>query len=84
MTDARLIAGIAVIMRECWDLPSDLQKGELQGYAAELLRRIRLGDNDVALEFHIAEVQAHSLQIPPSKAYRRIVARAIALVGKSK
>jgi hypothetical protein len=31
MTDARLIAGIAVIMRECWDLPSDLQKGELQG-----------------------------------------------------
>ncbi len=80
MNNKRLLEGILVIMRECWDLPSDLKPGELEGFAAELLMRIQAGDSKMALYGYLSGVQVNKLGMPISNAYSEIVSRATALV----
>jgi hypothetical protein len=79
-----LIDGILVIMRGCWDLPSDCNEGELFTYAEVLLDRIQAGDGKDALYSYLSKVQADKLEMPPSGAWREIVDRSIALVRDSR
>jgi hypothetical protein len=81
--DDRLIEGILVIMRACWNLPSDLEEGELEGFAAELLKRIQAGDSKLALDGYLSLVQANKLRIPPPNAWSEIVDRATILIRNS-
>ena len=80
-TDA--IGGIIAIMESCWDLPADCNEGELFTYAEVLLDRIQAGDNHDALYAYLADVQTNKLEMPPSDAYKDIVARSVALVETS-
>jgi hypothetical protein len=80
-TDA--IGGIIAIMKSCWDLPSDCNEGELFTYAEVLFDRIQASDNHDALDAYLADVQTKKLEMPPSDAYKEIVARSIALVETS-
>jgi len=77
------IEAIWVIMRACWDLPGDLEEGELEGFAAKLLKRIQAGASKMALDGYLSLVQANKLRISPSNAYSEIVDRATALVKNS-
>jgi hypothetical protein len=74
--------GIIDIMKSCWDLPADCNEGELFAYAEVLFDRIHAGDDDDALCTYLADVQT-KLDMPPSDAFREIVARSIALVRTS-
>jgi hypothetical protein len=82
MTDDKVISGIEVIMKEYWDLPR-LNNGEVEGYATQLLRRVRLGDSRTALDSYVSQVQTNLLQLPPSKVHSEIVDRVVALVKNS-
>jgi hypothetical protein len=78
-----LIDGIIVIMRSCWDLPSDCNEGELFTYAEVLLDRIQAGDGKDALYLYLANVQGNKLEMPKSEAYKEIVDRSADLVKNS-
>ena len=80
-TDA--IDGIIAIMKSCWDLPADCNEGELFTHAEVLFDRIQAGDNHDALYAYLADAQTNKLKVPPSDAYKEIVARSIALVETS-
>jgi hypothetical protein len=80
-TDA--IGAIIDIMKSCWDLPADCNEGELFAHSEALFDRIDAGDDDDALHAYLADVQTNKLEMPPSDAYREIVARSIALVRTS-
>ena len=78
-----MIDEIVEIMRSCWDLPSDCNMGELFAHAEILFHKIVAGDPMSALHRHLADVQTSILEMPPSEAYREIVACAVAAVGKA-
>jgi IS1 family transposase len=67
------IERIEAVMRELWDVPADLQPGELKGYARGFLRRIQGGESIEALYQHASQVQTGSLGLPPSTTCRLIV-----------
>jgi hypothetical protein len=77
---AKLIDGIAAVMRDCWDLPADCNEGELLAYAEELFDRIEAGDPRDALYGFLDDVQTEKLEMPKSSAFREIVDRSAALV----
>jgi len=84
MTDeTTLIDRIVVIMRSCWDLPSDCNEGELVAYAETLLHKIRASQDMATLYAYLANVQVSNLEIPKSNACYEIVDRSVALVKKS-
>jgi triosephosphate isomerase (TIM) len=81
MTDrAKLIDGIAVVMRDCWDLPADCNEGELLAYAEELFDRIETRGPREALYSFLDDVQTDKLEMPKSSAFREIVDRSVALI----
>ena len=77
------ISAIVEAMRDNWDLAADCNEGELFTYAEILFDRIRAGEAKDALYAYLSGVQADSLDMPKSDAFRGIVDRAIALVGTS-
>jgi hypothetical protein len=81
MTDqAKLIDGIVVIMRDCWDLPADCNDGELFAYAEELFHGIEADHRREALYAFLDDVQTGKLEMPKSPAFREIVDRSVALI----
>jgi hypothetical protein len=77
------ISGIVDIMQNSWDLPADCNEGELFTYAEILFDRIRAGEAKDALYAYLSGVQADSLDMPKSDAFRGIVERAVDLVGSA-
>jgi hypothetical protein len=73
------IGEILDVMRNTWDLPADCNEGELFAYAETLYDRIASGESRDALYAYLAAVQADSLEMPASDAFKAIVDRALAL-----
>jgi hypothetical protein len=78
-----LIDRIVVIMRSCWDLPSDCNEGELVAYAETLLRKIRHCEDMASLYSYLANVEVGNLDMPRSNVHYEIVDRSVALVKKA-
>jgi hypothetical protein len=76
------IGAIIDIMKSCWDLPADCNEGELFAYAEVLFDRIDDGDGSDALCAYLADVQT-KLDMPPTDAFKEIVARSTTLVRTS-
>jgi hypothetical protein len=77
------ISGIVDIMQSCWDLPADCNEGEVYAYAEILLDRIEAGEGEDALYAYLDDIQANTLDMPKSDAFRAIVDRSVALVRNS-
>jgi hypothetical protein len=79
--DSKLIDGIQVIMRECWDdLPDDLGPDELAEYARQLLKPIENGDSKRALDLYVSQTQSNMLRLAFTRAFEEVAARATKLV----
>ncbi len=75
------IGAIVEVMRNTWDLPADCNEGELFTYAETLYDRIAAGDSKDQLCAYLSGVQVDQLEMPKSDEFRKIVDRAIGLVG---
>ena len=81
-SEKELVGAIVVIMRGCWEFLPELKVGELEGYAAELLRKFRRIESNDALEQFVATKQ-HALGVVSPTAFKEIVARCRKLVKNS-
>jgi hypothetical protein len=73
------IDGILIVMKSCWDLPTDCNEGELYTYAEALFDRIQADDGAETIYAYLADVQT-KLDLPDSNASKQIADRSIALV----
>ena len=82
VVDKKALTGaILDVMKGEWDLPADCNEGELYTYAEQLCDRLRAGESRDALYGFLADIQAKTLEMPASDAYRAIVDQAVALAG---
>ena len=79
-----IISDIIGIMRDCWDLPSDCNEGELFAYAEVLFDRIEAGDERNLLYKRLDDIQSKKMEMPSTDAYKEIVDRSVDLVHNSK
>ena len=79
----KLVGGVVEVMKSLWDLPADCNEGELFAYAETLFDRIEAGDAKEKLCSYLADIQIGNWEMSPRDAYKAIVDRSIALVGKS-
>ena len=80
--DAALVRGIAIILRECFEL-SQTEDAALDGYAERLLASIKAGESELALRMQVGDAQRQLDGIVNNSTCKEVIERACKLMAEN-